>query len=284
MTSPFDFSRFDWYPAGLGGPGQVSMSDGRPRPALACPLNTFGVHYAGAGSSWLDSGDTIDELLSVELNHARPSGKPNEYNSVSDIDSATFEYAGPYRAAHSGGNNDTVWGHLTLYGLEVMTEDQATRLIVGIRRARRQAVAAGYLTPDHQVLGHQELAGANTGCPGPLFTNKRWWAQITAPLSTFTPPPPPLPQPAAPTATPTETNDDDMLNDIVLWKKKGTANLFAVSLSGGAHQLSPQTAPVLIAKLEAAGHSTQIIETAHKQEIACVLHHAGLAESDLIAL
>ena len=186
----FDFTRWDWYPWTLGGPGQVSMSDGRPRPALATPLSTFGVHYAGAGSSWLDSGDTVQELLSVEMNHARPSRKPNEYNSVSDIDSATYEYAGPYRAAHSSGNNDTAWGHLCLYGLEVLTEKRAQALIAGIRRARRQCVEAGYLTPDHAVLAHGQLPGAATSCPGPLFTDDRWWAQITAPLATFTPPAP----------------------------------------------------------------------------------------------
>jgi hypothetical protein len=184
---PFDFSRFDWYPDGLGGAAQVSRSDGRPRPALRTPLDTFAVHYGGAGTQWLDSGDTIQELRGVELNWARPNLTPNEYNSASDIDAQTWEYAGPFRAAHSGGNNDTVWGHLCLYGLEAITEDQAQALIAGIRRARAQAVHAGYVTADHEVKGHQELNGASTGCPGPLFTNKRWWAQITRPVLTDAP-------------------------------------------------------------------------------------------------
>ena len=201
----FDFTRFDWYPDTLGGPEQVSTSSGSPRPALRTPLATFGVHYAGAGTSWLDSGDTVQELLSVELNHARPSGKPNEYNSVSDIDSATYEYAGPYRAAHSSGNNDTVWGHLAMYGLEHLTEAQAQALIIGIRRARRQCVEAGYITADHAVLAHSELPWAATSCPGPLFANKRWWKQITAPIAAVT------------TSAPIEGDDMAALDKPIRW-------------------------------------------------------------------
>jgi hypothetical protein len=271
MTSPFDHSRFDWYPDTLGGPGQVSMSDGRPRPKLRTPLDVFGVHYAGAGTSWLDSGDTIAELLSVELNHARPS-KPNEYNSVSDIDSATYEYAGPYRAAHSSGNNDRVWGHLCLYGLEQLTEKQATALIVGIRRARMQAVKAGYVTADHVVKGHQELPGARTGCPGPLFTNKRWWAQITAPLTTATPPPP---------ATPTEEDTTDMLSLVTLTRPKGFANVFAVTPWGSRH-LGGGSYVRLVAQLDAAGHDSTVHVTDHRQEIDGILAQAGLTRADLV--
>jgi hypothetical protein len=198
-TMPFDFSRYDWYPDGLGGPAQVSMSNGKPRPPLRPPLDTFGVHFGGAGTQWLDSGDTIEELRGIELNWARPQNKPNEYNSANDIDSQTWEYAGPFRAAHSSGNNDNVWGHLVLYGLERLTEGQAQALIAGIRRARAQCVAAGYLTADHEVKGHRELRGASTGCPGPLYTNKRWWGQIVASLTSE--PTEDLPQ------LPTEEND-----------------------------------------------------------------------------
>jgi hypothetical protein len=268
MTSPFDNSRYDWYPSGLGGPGQVSMSDGRARPKLRTPLDTFGVHYAGAGSSWLDSGDTADELRSVELNHARPSGKPNEYNSASDIDSSTWEYAGPFRAAHSSGNNDTTWGHLCIHGLEVLTEAQAQALIVGIRRARMQGVRAGYFTADHAVKGHQELPGARTGCPGPLFTNKRWWAQITAPLTTV-----------APTVTPTAEDTTDML--VSLFRPKGYANIFSVT-PGGARHLGMESYMRLKAQMAAVGIDTSIIVSDHPQELLSVLALAGLSKSDLV--
>lgn len=183
MVQPFDHSRFDWYPPGLGGPAQVCKSDGTPRPGLRTPLGTFGVHYGGAGASWLDFGDTPAELRGIELNHARPAGKPNEYNSVSDSASETWEYAGPFQAAHSTNNNGTVWGHLVLYGLEVLTETQASGLIRGIRRARAQCVTAKFITAGHIVLPHQLLPGAQTSCPGPLWTNKAWWNRIVAPLT-----------------------------------------------------------------------------------------------------
>jgi hypothetical protein len=270
MIDAFDFSRFDWYPAGLGGPGQVSMSDGRPRPALQTPLDTFAVHFGGAGTQWLDSGDTIQELRGVELNWARPNSKPNEYNSASDIDSQTWEYAGPFRAAHSRGNNDTAWGHLALYGLEVLTEDQAQALIVGIRRTRMQCVKAGYVTASHTVKGHQELSGARTGCPGPLFTNKRWWAQITAPLTTVTPPPPP------------PTEDDDMLAVVSLIRPQGYANVFAVTPWGARH-LGGDSYIRLTAQLDHGGYDSTIYITDHTQEIKGILSQAGLTHSDLVA-
>ncbi len=180
MTSPFDRSRFDWYPDGLGGPAVVLMSNGSPRPALDLPLSTFVVHYGGAGS-WLDEGDTDTELAAVELYHARPSGKPNEYNSASDSEMLTWEYAGPFLAAHAGPHNATTWGHLVLLGLEPLTETVAGKLIAGIRRARRQAVAAGYLTPDHAVIPHSAIR--STGCPGPLYTNPIYWRAIAADLT-----------------------------------------------------------------------------------------------------
>jgi hypothetical protein len=183
MMQPFDHPRADWYPPGYGGPGQVQGSDGQPRPPLAVPLDTFGVHYGGAGASWLDKGDTAAELRGIELNHARPQGKPNEYNSASDSASETWEYAGRFRAAHSSGNNSTVWGHLVVYGLEQLSEVDAQALIRGIRRARAQCVTAGYLTAGHRVLPHSGLPGASTSCPGPLHTNARWWAQVIAPLT-----------------------------------------------------------------------------------------------------
>lgn len=182
MTTPFDHSRHDWYPPGYGGPGQVQGSNGQARPALKTPVDTFVVHYGGAGASWLDFGDTAAELRGIEVNHARPQGKPNEYNSASDSAAETWEYSGRYQAAHAAGHN-AKWGHLCLYGLEKLTDADADGLIRGIRRARAQGRLAGYLTADHAVVDHGGLPGAKTSCPGPLRTNPVWWARITAPLT-----------------------------------------------------------------------------------------------------
>jgi hypothetical protein len=187
---PLDHGREEWYPPGLGSAELVLSGGGSPRPALRLPISTFAVHYGGAGTSWLDEGDTAAELRSVELNHARPSGKPNEYNSASDSSSETWEYAGRFRAAHAHGWNDRAWGHLVLLGLEVIDDAMASRLIAGVRRARQQLVDAGWLTADHRVASHAELAvtTTRTQCPGPLWANKQWWSQIAAPLTSPIPP------------------------------------------------------------------------------------------------
>lgn len=196
MTQPFDRSRYDWYPTVTYNgvtftAAKVVNSDGSPRPALRTPLKVFTVHYGGAGQ-WLDTGDTHLELAAIERNHAIPRKKPNEYNSASDTDMLTWEWAGRFRAAHSAGENETAWGHLAVLGLELPTEQEADKLIAGIRKARAQAVAAGYLTADHVVEPHQNMPGAQTSCPGPLYTVKRWWNRIIAPLTT-TPDPTPTP-------------------------------------------------------------------------------------------
>lgn len=230
MTQPFDHSRFDWYPDSLGGPGQVQNSGGHPRPPLRTPLGFFTVHYAGAGSSWLDHGDTPAELRGIEMNHARPQGKPNEYNSVSDSAAETWEYAGRFLAAHSGSPwNSTDWGHLALYGLEDLTELDASELIRGIRRARAQCVTAGYVSADHVVLPHN--ARRATTCPGVLWTNKAWWSRIVAVLT-----PADFDQPAAPPVisppviTPPTLKDPNMLKALI--QLAGTPHVYAQYTGG----------------------------------------------------
>ncbi|MEM1333930.1 MAG: hypothetical protein AAGG08_10760 [Actinomycetota bacterium] len=227
---PFDHSRADWYEESAGFRADVvQRSNLSLRPPLRLPLDVFGVHYAGAGRSWLDVGDTVRELVAVE-SFSRSEGKPNQYNSVSDISSETWEYAGPFQAAHSSGNNSTVWGHLCLYGLEELSDRQAEQLIAGIRRARQQLVDVGWLTPGHTVLPHQLLRGARTGCPGPLYTVGRWWDAIAAPLN---PQPPIEPNPLPDI----EIGDPDM-EALVLWKDRRYAEVFLVG-AGPAINVSP---------------------------------------------
>lgn len=148
------------------------------------------IHYVGKGR-FLSRTDDAAILTSIEVNHARPNKKPNEYNSGSGINGQSCEYAGPWRAAHSSGktngaqNNSVWWGHLVFLGSpEVPTEDQADQLIEGILKSRRDLVAIGWLTPDHIVEPHRDAPGLGTGtpCPGPLADNPEWWARISAPL------------------------------------------------------------------------------------------------------
>lgn len=192
-----DHPRTIWYPANTktgrpAGDPIVRNSAGSPRPRLKTPLDTFAVHYIGSGRTWLDAGDTGAELAGIEKWHAIPKDKPNEYNSASDSNCETWGYAGPFQAAHASGHNTTAWGHLVVYGLEQPTEDQAQKLIAGVRRMRRQLVLAKFLTPDHKVRGHREISITGTTCPGPLFENRAWWKQIVAPLNLTYPDPTPV--------------------------------------------------------------------------------------------
>ena len=91
-----------------------------------------------------------------------------------------MEYAGPYRAAHSGGHNSDWWGHLVLLGVETITAAVKQNLIDGVIRARIQAVAAGHVTEDHAVEPHS--AQRQTSCPGPIYTDKTIWNAISRPL------------------------------------------------------------------------------------------------------
>ncbi len=184
--TPFDRSRFDWYPTTTYNgvthtAAAVVSSTGHPRPKLGVPLDVFTVHFVGAGA-FLDPGDSALELAAIERWHAIPSKKPNEYNSASDSESITWEYAGPYRAAHSAGENTTAWGHLALLGNDIPNDYEADRLIRGIRRARQQAQDFGYLTGDHRVVAHLNMPNAQTSCPGLLYTTRSYWARISAPL------------------------------------------------------------------------------------------------------
>lgn len=254
MTQPFDHSRFDWYPDSLGGPGQVSNSDGSPRPPLSVPVAKFAVHYGGAGASWLDFGDTAKELRGIESNHARPAGKPNEYNSASDSASETWEYAGRFRAAHSSGNNSAWWGHLVIYGLELLTEAEADGLIRGIRRARAQCVSAGYLTADHQVEPHNRLPGAQTSCPGPLWTNKTWWNRIVAALT-----PADFDQPDLPAPPPTDGGPSVLVNLIRL---DGSLPVYA-QYSGGYKTWIPDESTLAALRM-LTGKEPVVISAQHR--------------------
>lgn len=186
----FDRSRADWYPTHTHNgvtfsSEQVMNSNGTLRPPLAV-VDTFVVHFIGAGYGQ-HRRPTADVLEGIERWHAIPNGKPNEYNSASDVNGATWEYAGRFRAAHAANHNATSWGHLVVLGLDVPNEMEADGFIRGIRRARTQLVAHGALTRDHRTVPHSALT--STGCPGVLHSRQDWWQRIVAPLPSTIPTP-----------------------------------------------------------------------------------------------
>ena len=87
-----------------------------------------------------------------------------------------------------------------------------------------------------------------------------------------------------PTPTPPNESETNMLNSTIIWKKKGTANAFAVVFGVGATHLSDVTYPILVSRLAAAGLPTTVHESVHPQEIKSILAQAGIDEADLEAL
>ena len=221
----FDHPREGWYPAtDRYTMRPVTTSSGSARPPMHTPCGRITVHGIGAGDKWLDLGDTAAELASIEVNHARPTGRPNEYNTASDTGGETWEWAGPFRAAHDGNtqpegisHNLIDWGHLVVHGVEdLRTAPQWVRdgIVRGCRRARRQGVTAGYLTVEHVVDPHRDRANTGTTCPNDVADVPDIWDRIVLPLDgyddlgrpTVMPPPtppeePPMATPADPTAT-----------------------------------------------------------------------------------
>lgn len=197
MTDILDHSRTEWHPTGAA----VLDSNGNPRPRLNLPLDWATVHWGGAGG-FSDPGDTITELRNLDFwaTNVREPPTPNEYNVVVDSESRTWEYAGPFQAAHSLGENHLALGILALAGPSddlINLPNVRARYVHGIRRARWQAVQLGWLTPGHRLDPHFRMPGASTQCPGPL-AEPATWAEISAPVlidpdTPITPPDPPPP-------------------------------------------------------------------------------------------
>jgi hypothetical protein len=186
MSDALDHSRLEVF-----GTDQVLSSSGRPRPKIT-PTSRVLIHYVGAGRSWLDAGDTPAEIRSIQ-DWAVSQNKPWEYNAVVDSAGETWEYSGEYWAAHNGTQGDFsnggALGVLCLHGLADLPEDVALKFVGGIRKFCRQAIAAGWLTPDFDMVPgvtisrHKDERIGGTSCPGPLG-DAPWWPMITAPLNT----------------------------------------------------------------------------------------------------
>jgi hypothetical protein len=113
---------------------------------------------------WADPGDTVAELQAIQR-AAIASGKAWEYNYVigADRDPNIYEYAGPYRGAHSAGENDLSIGVLFLLG----TGNSITRgMVRKARWLRYELTRWGVLAPTNRYTPHQGMPGAATLCPG----------------------------------------------------------------------------------------------------------------------
>ena len=69
-----------------------------------------------------------------------------------------------------------------MYGMETLTHAQALTFVRGIRKALRQAIAAGHLDPVHTIRRHGDVRRGGSTCPGPIG-DEPYWSAIVAPLT-----------------------------------------------------------------------------------------------------
>ena len=148
----------------IGLPAVVTSSTGTPRPPLANePWIT--AHYTGVNTVY--SGRDVPAQI-LHIQRIFSSTKPFEYNYVigQTDDNLVYEFAGKFRAAHSGGENSDSFGVLFLNGVsEPITDVQQDKW----RWLRDVLIADGSLRTDVMQRKHKEMPGAATACPGSLM-------------------------------------------------------------------------------------------------------------------
>lgn len=195
----------------IGLPAVVRSSTGALRPPLHLePWLTW--HYTGVNTVYRGRD------VPAQVRHIQAifeDSKPFEYNYVigQTEDDAIYEFAGKFRAAHSGGENDLAFGILFLNGVgEPLTDTQ-------IRKAqwlRDVLIFDGALQPKPIQEPHQRMPGAATACPGPLIMSVL--DQLAAPFVESEPP-----------------VEDDMSSDYFLWRHRDYKNVFLVGGGGVVH-------------------------------------------------
>jgi hypothetical protein len=153
--------------AEIGLPTTVTSSSGSPRPRVNRTARWLTIHYTGVHVAYGDAGDSDAEILGIQ-DFAVNAEKPFEYNYVihQTDDDVIHEYAGHFRAAHSGGENSDSYGVLLLNGIgEVPTDAQVRK----VRWLRHHLIADGRAPATIEVTPHQKMPGAATACPGPLI-------------------------------------------------------------------------------------------------------------------
>ena len=173
----------------------VRSSTGSPRPKLGFePWAT--IHYTGVDVTYA-TRSTPQQILNIEK-WAASKDKPNEYNYVigQENDDKVYEYAGPYQAAHSAGENSESIGILLLNGnREPVTDLQIEKFRWLVSVLQYFAVLSGTC----QIVQHYQMPGASTSCAKSVVGNRL--PEFRVPWSVTPPPPPPPPPPSPPPST-----------------------------------------------------------------------------------
>ena len=227
------------------------------------------VHYPGnnGGAPPLTDAEMCTSLRAMQNDYVTNRGYSLGYSFVVSQSGLAYEARGfTYNnAANKGDKMKPGISNFNAVSMSIQVavsgQDAATPAAV----AKVNAIIA--LEPSWDVVIHGDVD--YTACCGEGMTE-----QVRSGIigQHPTPIPPPI------------ESDTEMPDNLILWKVKGTSNVFAVSLGVGATHLSEVTYPLLVARLAAAGMSTDIIETLHDQEIKSVLFNAGIDLTDLVPL
>jgi len=229
---------------------------------------TWVIHYPGGGSFEPRTDEQVKTFLrQIQASYLNSRGYSVGYSYGVSQSGSAWEIRGddinpasnPGRKLKGGNFNDVSRSIFVMVGNDNDASPEAVATI--------NAIIATY--PGWPVVTHGDVD--YTACCGTGLI-----AQVRAGT---------IGQQAAPSKptpiTPTTTEDDDMLNATSLWRPKGYANIFAVTPDGARH-LGGETFNDLTRRLNAAGQSSAVIVSGHKQELKSVLALAGLTSADLI--
>jgi hypothetical protein len=149
----------------IGLPALVTNANGTPRHILHNE-RWVTYHYTGVSSRGYKTADVAAEVRRIQ--NVFSSSKPFEYNYVigQTEDSAVYEFAGLFQAAHSAGENADSFGILFLNAVgEPLTSTQIKKA----QWLRDLLIFTGRLRAQPEQRPHRFMPGAATACPGDLI-------------------------------------------------------------------------------------------------------------------
>ena len=238
-------------------------------PAPKGAPGTWVIHYPGSPSLYepMTDSEMVASLRAAQGSYLASRGYSYGYSVVASQSGSLWAVRGIEGYGHrvynpasnpgrkvAGNMNDTTRSIQIAVGGQNKASDAAVNSVNALIATQ----------PDWDVIWHGQIDWTSCAGDGIIEQIKQGIIGHQAIV-------PPLPE-----------SDIDMLSNIILWKVKGTTNVFCVSpMTGGAIHLGAESYKVLVARLAAAGLSTEIIESQHPQEIKSVLHLAGIALGDL---
>jgi len=238
-------------------------------PAVKSVGGAWVIHYPGGGSFEPLTDDQVAKYLrGIQASYLDGRGYSIGYSFGVAQSGSTWELRGndinpasnPGRKLNAGNFNDVSRSIFVMVGNDNEASPEAVATINAIIATR----------PGWPVVTHGDVD--YTACCGTGLI-----AQVRAGTIGQQVAPPKTSQPDI---TPM-TDEDDMLNATSLWRPEGYANIFAVTPDGARH-LGGETFNDLTRRLNAAGQSSAVIVSGHKQELKSVLALAGLTTADLI--